>query len=209
MAPKIPRIEVVSSLDVGPFAKHIMATCLPPKSELRTTLTPYDDTGDPALHLTVFQTVMYYHRATNFALRRAFPIFLGKATLLWFSSLLSGSINSFDDLSQAFLRRFTTSRVYHKTGAALHYIRQGQLEPLREYLNKYHAKASDIPSLDPQIELFCIQHGLKPETFADQIALVEPKDDRFHKDGRSKRGKEDWLEKSQSRDQRQKAQKGR
>ncbi|WOL00744.1 hypothetical protein Cni_G09457 [Canna indica] len=119
---------------------------------------------------------MLYHGATDSVLCRAFPTFLGKIAVLWFASLPLGSIRSFDDLSRIFLSRFTISRVYHKTGVALHYIRQGQYEPLREYLNRFQAIVADIPNFDPQFELFCIQHGLKLGPFADQIALIEPKD---------------------------------
>ncbi|WOK97518.1 hypothetical protein Cni_G06226 [Canna indica] len=78
--PKTSEVEVARHLDAGPFANHIMATHLTPRSKLPTILTPYDDTGVPALHLTAFRTMLLYHGATDFALCRAFPILLEKLT---------------------------------------------------------------------------------------------------------------------------------
>ncbi|WOL13252.1 hypothetical protein Cni_G22021 [Canna indica] len=110
------------------------------------------------LHLTAFQTTMLYHGATNFALYRAFPTFLGMP-LLWFTSLPPGSIHSFDNLSRVFQSWFTMSQVYHKTGAALHYVRKEQHEPLREYMSKFQAIATEIPNLDHRSSSFASNTG--------------------------------------------------
>ncbi|WOL11533.1 hypothetical protein Cni_G20296 [Canna indica] len=99
-----------------------------------------------------------------------------KTALLWFASLPPKSIHSFTNLSHAFLNRFFISRVYYKTEDALHYIRQGEHEPLREYIRRFQATSAEIPNLNPRVKLYSIKYELKPRHFADQIALIKPKD---------------------------------
>ncbi|WOL00994.1 alcohol dehydrogenase 3-like [Canna indica] len=68
------------------------------------------------------------------------------------------------------------SKDHSQTEHTLHYIKQGQHGSLRDYLKRVNVVAMEIPNLDPHVQLFSVKHELKPEHFADQIALAKPKD---------------------------------
>ena len=77
--------------------------------QLLATLKPYDGTGDPQVHVTMFMSMMLVNGASDPFLCKTFPTFLEKAALLWFSSLPVGTIHNFAKLSQAFMNRFSSS----------------------------------------------------------------------------------------------------
>ena len=107
----------------GPFSEFIMSIALPENCQLPNTLKSYDGTGDPQLHLTKFRSMMLVNGASDPLHCRAFPTFLEKTTLLCFLSLPTRTIHSFAKLLQAFVNRFSSSRVYKKTLNALNAIR--------------------------------------------------------------------------------------
>ena len=92
-----------------PFSEFIMLIAFPENFQLLTTLKPYDGTGDPQLHLTMFRSMILVNGESDPFLYRTFLTFLEKAALLWFSSLPSRTIHSFAELSQAFVNRFSLS----------------------------------------------------------------------------------------------------
>ncbi|WOK94242.1 hypothetical protein Cni_G02944 [Canna indica] len=145
-------------VDSGPFAEHIMVVCLTYNCKLPTTLQSYDNMSDPTTHLTMLRSMMLLNDATDLILCRTFPTFLEKTALLWSSPKPSPT-------------NLSSCRIYSKTEDSLHYIKQGQHEPLRVYLKRFNVVAIDIPNLNPHVKLYSVKHGLKPEQFADQIAL--------------------------------------
>ncbi|WOL00535.1 hypothetical protein Cni_G09248 [Canna indica] len=110
--------------------------------------------------------MMLFNEATDLILCRAFPTSLEKAALCWISPLPLRSIDTFEVLSCAFTNLFSSSRIYSKTEDALHYIKQGQHRPLRDYIKRFQATTMEIPNLDLHIEIFFIKHYLKPGHFA-------------------------------------------
>ncbi|WOL20659.1 hypothetical protein Cni_G29464 [Canna indica] len=49
------------------------------------------------------------------------------------------------------------------------------MSPLREYIYQFQAIAAEIPNLDPRVEFFSINFGVKLRHFADQIFLMKRK----------------------------------
>ena len=89
----------------------------------------------------MFKSMMLVNRASDPFLYRTFLTFLEKVALLWFSSLLAGLIHNFVKLSQAFVNRFSSSKVYKKTLDSFNIIWQGPQEPLKEYLDRFNTIA--------------------------------------------------------------------
>ena len=101
-------------------------------------------TGDPQVHMTRFKLMMLVNGASGLFLCKTVLTLLEKTALLWFSSLPVRSIHEFTELSQAFVNCFSSSQVYKKIVDSLNTIRQGQQEPLREYLDRFNAIAMQI-----------------------------------------------------------------
>ena len=135
------------------------------------TLKSYDGAGDLQIHVTMFKLIMLVNGVSDPFLCRIFPIFPKKPTLLWFLSLPSRLIHNFAELSQAFVNRFFSSRVYKKTSNFFNAIRQGPQELLREYLTDSILWPCRYKDLDPTVELHCIKRGLGMGSFADSLAI--------------------------------------
>ena len=118
----------------------------------------------------MFKLTMLLNGTIDLALYRAFPMFLEKSTLLWFSYFLARSLNNFSRLSQVFVNQFSSSQIYTKTANALNPVKQGQNESLSGYLT-YNTVAMEIPYLDPPIEMYSIKNRLKPRPFMDSLAI--------------------------------------
>ena len=69
-------------------------------------LKTFDRLKDPQDHLNTFRTTLGLQQPPNEILCRSFPTTLKGAAREWFTKLLTLSINSFKQLSNAFLRHF-------------------------------------------------------------------------------------------------------
>ena len=120
---------------LGPFVESIMAMELPNYFKLLMILTSDNGTGDhPTIHVTKLKSIMLLNSAIEPPLCRAFHTFFEGSTFLCFSNFPKGLIHDFEQFSKAFTNHFFLSRIYTWFEDALNYIKQGQNEPLQEYL---------------------------------------------------------------------------
>ncbi|XP_072084555.1 uncharacterized protein [Arachis hypogaea] len=89
----------------NPFSEEIMNYKMPLNFTLPMTLTSYKRIGDPKVHVTKFESMMFLNSDCDPILCRSFPTFLDGAALLWFSNLPAGSITSFDEFAKMFNTR--------------------------------------------------------------------------------------------------------
>ncbi|XP_073119986.1 uncharacterized protein [Henckelia pumila] len=64
----------------------------------------------------------------------------------WFNLLQPGSLRSFNDFSLAFLHQFASSKKYLKTSLSLFNLKQSEVEPLREYVQRFNTAALEVPA---------------------------------------------------------------
>ena len=69
-------------------------------------LEPFDGLKDPQDHLNTFKTTLGLQQPPDEILCRSFPTILKGAASEWFIKLLTSSIDSFEQLSNAFLCHF-------------------------------------------------------------------------------------------------------
>ena len=67
------------------------------------------------------------------------------SALLCFHQLLTGSIDSYDDLIRKFINNFSINIKISKTPDDLFTIKQKNGEPLRSYIERFNAKFINIP----------------------------------------------------------------
>ncbi|XP_015959654.1 uncharacterized protein LOC107483546 [Arachis duranensis] len=139
------------------------------------TLTPYKGIRDPKVHVTKFESMMFFNSDCDPILCRFFPTFLDGAALLWFFKLPAGSITSFDEFAKMFINHFAASKIYVRDPDYLSTIRQGQHESLKDYMTRFTTAAMEIPDLNPEVQLHAIKSGLRPGKFQEAIAVAKPK----------------------------------
>ncbi|XP_016167988.1 uncharacterized protein LOC107610452 [Arachis ipaensis] len=125
------------------------------------TLAPYKRIGDPKVHVTKFESMMFLNSDSDPILCRSFPTFLDGAALLWFSNFPAGSITSFDKFTKLFKNHFATSKIYVRDSDYLSTIKQGQHESLKGDMTHFTTAAMEIPDFNPE--------------FPEAIAVAKPK----------------------------------
>ncbi|XP_057745542.1 uncharacterized protein LOC130963443 [Arachis stenosperma] len=158
----------------NPFSAEIMGK-MPTGFTLPMTLTPYNGIGDPKIHVTKFESMMFLNSDSDPILCRSFPTFLDGAALLWFSNLPAGSITNFDEFAKLFINHFAASKIYARDSDYLSTIKQGQHESLKEYMMRFTEAAMQIPDLSPEVQLHAIKSGLRPGKFQEAIAVAKSK----------------------------------
>ncbi|XP_057760916.1 uncharacterized protein LOC130981340 [Arachis stenosperma] len=159
----------------NPFSEEIMSFKMPKNFTLPMTLTPYKGIGDPKIHVTKFESMMFLNSDSDPILCRSFPTFLDGAALLWFSNLPAGSISSFDEFTKLFVNHFAASKIYVRDSDYLSTIKQGPQESLKEYMTRLTEASMQIHDLNPEVQLHAIKSGLRPGKFQEAIAVEKPK----------------------------------
>ncbi|XP_057719345.1 uncharacterized protein LOC130933745 [Arachis stenosperma] len=159
----------------NPFFKEIMNFKMPKNFTLPMSLTPYKGIGDPKVHITKFESMMFLNSDSDPTLCRSFPTFLDGAALLWFSNLPAGSITSFDEFAKMFINHFAASKIYVRDSDYLRIIKQGQHESLKDYMTRFTMAAMEIPDLNPKVQLHAIKSDLRPRKFQEAIVVAKPK----------------------------------
>ncbi|XP_015961501.2 uncharacterized protein LOC107485479 [Arachis duranensis] len=159
----------------NPFSKDIMSYKMPQNFTLLMTLTPYKGIGDPKVHVTKFESMMFLNSDCDPILCRSFPTFLNGAALQWFSNFPAGSITSFDEFVKMFINHFAASKIYVRDSDYLITINQGLHESLKDYMTRFTTAAMEIPDLNPEVQLHAIKSGLQPGKFQEAIAVAKPK----------------------------------
>ncbi|XP_072066068.1 uncharacterized protein [Arachis hypogaea] len=111
------------------------------------TLAPYKGVGDPKVHVTKFESMMFLNR----------------------------SITSFDKFAKIFLNHFAASKIYVRDSDYLSIIKQGLHESLKDCMTRFTTAAMEIPNLNPEVQLHAIKSGLQPEKYQEAIAVAKPK----------------------------------
>ncbi|XP_015969764.1 uncharacterized protein LOC107493189 [Arachis duranensis] len=139
------------------------------------TLTPYKGIGEPKVHVTNFESMMFLNSDGNPILCRSFSTFLDGAALLWFSNLPTGSITSFDEFAKMFINHFAASKIYVRDSDYLSTIKQCPHESLKDNMTRFTTAAMEISDLNPEVQLHAIKSGLRPGKFQEAIVVAKPK----------------------------------
>ncbi|XP_016192703.1 uncharacterized protein LOC107633610 [Arachis ipaensis] len=148
---------------------------MPQNFTLPSTLKPYNGIGDPNVHVTKFQAMMFMNKDSDQILCRTFPTFLDGAALIWFSNLPEGSISNFDELADQFVNHFAASKIYVHNSDYLSTIKQGPNESLKDYMTRFAEATNEIPNLNPEVHLHALKSGLRPGKFQESIVIAKPK----------------------------------
>ncbi|KAL0324028.1 UNVERIFIED_CONTAM: hypothetical protein Scaly_2369900 [Sesamum calycinum] len=93
----------------SPFATHILAEAIQPGIKI-PNISEYDGTKDPQDHLDQFLAKADLPDISNAAYCKIFRTTMAGKAMTWFNQLPSGTIDSFEQLSQRFLHHFAINK---------------------------------------------------------------------------------------------------
>ncbi|CAE5959424.1 unnamed protein product [Arabidopsis arenosa] len=100
---------------------------------------------------------------------------LSESALLWFPQLEPGTVDSFKELSSAFLKQYSMFMEKATSDADLWNLTQGQNEPLRKYIAKFKEVIAKIPGVSHAAALSALRNGLWHESrFREEIIVNRP-----------------------------------
>ncbi|XP_065624896.1 uncharacterized protein LOC136065521 [Quercus suber] len=158
----------------SPFTTAVLDCPLPSKFRL-PQLEPFDGLKDPQDHLNTFKTTLGLQQPADEILCRSFPTTLKGAAREWFTKLPTSSINTFEQLSNAFLRHFIGGQRPKRTADHLLTIRQGEKETLRSYVKRFTRETLEVDEADDMVQLTTFKAGLKSRELVTSLAKNPPK----------------------------------
>ncbi|KAG7557017.1 Ribonuclease H domain [Arabidopsis suecica] len=174
-APEIDR--VIEETRRTPFASRISNLRI--KDSRKVKLPTYDGKGDPKNHLAAFQIaagiIDLEPDEEDAGYCKLFSENLSGSALLWFTQLEQKSIDSFKELSSAFLKQYSMFMEKATSDADLWNLTQGQNESLRKYIAKFKEVIAKIPGVSHAAALSALRNGLWHESrFREEIIVNRP-----------------------------------
>ncbi|KAG7567966.1 Retrotransposon gag domain [Arabidopsis thaliana x Arabidopsis arenosa] len=174
-APEIDR--VIEETRRTPFTSRISNLRI--KDSRKVKLPTYDGKGDPKNHLAAFQIaagrIDLEPDEEDAGYCKLFSENLSGPALLWFTQLEPESIDSFKELSSAFLKQYSMFMEKATSDADLWNLTQGQNESLRKYIAKFKEVIAKIPGVSHAAALSALRNGLWHESrFREEIVVNRP-----------------------------------
>lgn len=141
--------RMVRAID-SPFTMAVLECPIPSKFQL-PQLEPFDGLKDPQDHLNTFKTMLGLQQPPDEILCHSFPTTLKGAAREWFTKLLTSSIDSFEQLSNAFLRYFIGGQCPKRPTNHLLTIRQGEKETLKSYVKRFTRETLEVNEADDKV----------------------------------------------------------
>ncbi|KAG7556987.1 Integrase catalytic core [Arabidopsis suecica] len=174
-APEIDR--VIKETRRTPFTSRISNLRI--KDSRKVNLPTYDGKGDPKNHLAAFQIaagrIDLEPDEEDAGYYKLFSENLSGSALLWFTQLEPVTIDSFKELSSAFLKQYSMFMEKATSDADLWNLTQGQNEPLRKYIAKFKEVIAKISGVSHTAALSALRNGLWHESrFWEELIVNRP-----------------------------------
>uniref|UniRef100_A0A2N9FCJ8 Uncharacterized protein n=1 Tax=Fagus sylvatica TaxID=28930 RepID=A0A2N9FCJ8_FAGSY len=121
------------------------------------------------------KTIMRLHGVSDEIMCRTFPTNLRGSARTWFNQLETGSIDTFAQLSRAFIDNFIGGRRSVRPANYLLNIRQREGESLRSYVQRFNKEAVQIDEPNEYVALTAFNAGLLKGDFLFQLCKDPPK----------------------------------
>ena len=156
--------SVCSFLDAdrGPLAPEIY---LAPDSDVKIpqldSFKGASDNRDPESFIYGFRERMRLVRAPDEVMCRTFCTCLTGEAWEWYVRLPQGSIKSFPDFANAFLKRYAGIKGPRISCESLLSLKQGDRETLKEFVKRFTDAAKRVDTLNDKLAVIVIRQGLK------------------------------------------------
>ena len=124
-------------------------------------LESFDGLKDPQDYLNTFKTTLGLQQPPDEILCRSFPTTFKGAAREWFTKLPTSSVDSVEQLRNAFLCHFIGGQRPKRPAVHLLTIRQGEKETLRSYVKRFTRKTLEVDEADDKMQLTTFKAGLR------------------------------------------------
>ena len=94
---------------------------------------------------------------------KSFGSSLQGLALQWYTNLANNSISSFAQLTDTFVKQFSSSKNLEKLSSDLYHIQQRCTESLRDYIGHFNREKVSIPFCNQETVSDAFQKGLLPD----------------------------------------------
>uniref|UniRef100_A0A2N9GAF3 Reverse transcriptase n=1 Tax=Fagus sylvatica TaxID=28930 RepID=A0A2N9GAF3_FAGSY len=145
------------------------------KEQMKEMKKTFDGFKDLLDYLDSFRSVMRLQGMSDEIMCRTFPTNLRGSARTWFNQLETGSIDTFAQLSRAFIDNFIGGRRSVRPANYLLNIRQREGESLRSYVQRFNKEAVQIDESNEYVAFIAFNAGLRKGDFLFQLCKDPPK----------------------------------
>ena len=158
----------------SPFTKRVDKYPFPAKFKV-PQLETFDGLKNPLDYLDSFRTVIRLQGVSNEIMCHAFTTNLRGSARVWFNQLETGSIDTFAQLSRAFIDNFIGGRRSARPTNYLLNIRQREGKSLRSYVQRFNKETVQIDESNEYVALIAFNAGLCMGDFLFQLYKDPPR----------------------------------
>ncbi|XP_035845365.1 uncharacterized protein LOC118491586 [Helianthus annuus] len=160
--------------EISKFTKRIAEAPMPPKTKLPPNFDSYDGTRDPEDHLQAFKGAGQLGRWPMPVWCHMFVQTLTEGARLWFDSLPPGEIDSYEELSEKFLRNFGRQRKVVKNPNEILHIRQRDNERIDQFMERFVKESMNIKDVPEVMKISSFINGLKHAQLCEKLGKEFP-----------------------------------
>nr|GEW88703.1 reverse transcriptase domain-containing protein [Tanacetum cinerariifolium] len=145
--------------EIDPFTHQIRYFDFP-KTRMPSHIKKYYESKDPEDHLKIFQAAAKTERWAMQTWCQMFNSTLTENARVWFDDLSKESIDSYDDLKEAFLENYLQQKKCIKDPVDIHNIKQRDGESTKEFVRRYKLECRDVKGDPKCMKIFGFMHGI-------------------------------------------------
>ncbi|GJS48497.1 reverse transcriptase domain-containing protein [Tanacetum coccineum] len=146
--------------ETDPFMPRICYFDLPKRIRMPSHVKTYDGSEDPEDHLKIFQAAAKVERWATPTWCHMFNSTLTENARVWFDDLLPESIDSYDDLKEAFLANYLQQKKCIKDPVEIHHIKQREGESTKDFVRRFKIESRDVKGAPKVMRISGFMHGI-------------------------------------------------
>ncbi|GJV28068.1 reverse transcriptase domain-containing protein [Tanacetum coccineum] len=144
----------------NPFTPRIRYFDLPKRIRMPSHVKTNDGSEDPEDHLKIFQAAAKVERWAMPTWCHMFNSTLTENARVWFDDLLPESIDSYDDLKEAFLENYLQQKKCIKDPVEIHHIKQREGESTEDFVRRFKIESRDVKGAPEVMRISGFMHGI-------------------------------------------------
>lgn len=161
------------AFEMGPFLRWICEVLLDTNLKLPKFVL-YTGKTKPQEHICIYKSTIGLVTTDEIVLCKAFSSTFSEKALTWFTSSKMNSIDSWNYLEKIFLDKFSTAKKILKSNGDLTNVKQGDDEPLLDYLETFKKIYDEIEGLGQDIVMTYFEGGLRTHALKIEFGLRHP-----------------------------------